>query len=204
MNDDKKYSYELHLVSYNDTCLKLIPYRHEKLIIEDTQVCLNEITSVHDFETELEAVNFFNETVENILSSGQSGEFHIKLEYMKDLVSLNSDSINEDNISKHYPNLPISISYDQNFFIGGFGWDIHIDGVFNEKIKNFLIKNNWVFLNYKADDNKGKLTTLTQHFLSKEECEDTFDRITGYLKKVGGFSGNIYWEEPVKYYISTR
>jgi len=201
MSYDQKHSYEIHIVSYNKTKLVNIPEAFERLVITDSQVCLNEVTSFHDLKTRADAVAMFNSTVKWFEQTNPSGEIHIKLEYFMDLVTI-------DNLKFisgiPYPTLPKSLSYDENYFIGGLGWDVHIDGTFDPKLKKLLIDKGWVYLNYLSHDGKKEYVTLTQHFLCEEKCSQAYNAILGYLKKSCGFAGDVYWEDPVRYLISTK
>ncbi len=201
MSHDKAGSFEIHIVSYNNTKLLDIPNIFEQLDITESQICLNEVTSFHDINSLEDAMRVFNHAVAWFEKTSQKGEMHIKLEYFIDLVHLNNP------VFKHiepYPDLPVCLSYDENYFIGGLGWDVHIDGLFDKNLQKLLIDKGWVYLSYLSEHSSQEFTTLTQHFLSKDKCSAAYKAMLEYLLQSGGFVGDIYYEEPVRYLISTK
>ena len=63
MEHDQKNTYEIHIVSYNNTKILELPKEYERLVITDSQVCLNEVMSFHDLKNKREALKMFKRTV---------------------------------------------------------------------------------------------------------------------------------------------
>ncbi len=80
-------------------------------------------------------------------------------------------------------------------------WDVHLDGSFDPKLQEHLITNDsYILLQYRH--RQGQLsTTLTLHFLQQQECIREYKRMAHSLKQYGGFSGQLYWEDPLAFAV---
>ena len=99
-----------------------------------------------------------------------------------------------------YPSLlPLSVPYEQNKFVGAWGWDVHIEGSLCPNLVHKLRKDGWIYLTYA--EGGGEVIVLTKHYLEEASCKKAYELICAYLQKCGGLVGHVYWERPVSYCV---
>lgn len=194
-----EHPYEVHIVAYHKSKLANVPFPFKKFIITAAEG--NAISEIATAETQTlkEAVEAFNIAIQWKISKKKRGAMHIKLEQL--LGETTAETLNATLAKKiPYPTMPTVLTYAENYFLGAFGWDVHIDGTFNTKLRKKLIQKGWIFMDYISSTEKA-CTTLTQHFLSRQSCKEAYSGIISYVKNSGGFKGQIYWEMPVRYLV---
>jgi hypothetical protein len=186
------YQYEVHLVSYTPT-----PELQGTTRLIQSDVELDTIATAIETDDPALARAHFNDACKQALQF-QKFKGHVKLERLCASAQFFESNITSPDVAA--PLFQNSVRYQDNMFVGGFGWDVHIDGTLHSEIVHALRKVGWVFLEYQ-DKGEVPCGVLTLHFLSEEDCRAAYETTLQYLEKSGGFSGNVYWEEPLGYLV---
>ncbi len=187
--------YEVHIVTYKGTDNSDIPAPFFLNEINDSSVDLTGIATI-ETESIQDAVKGFELGVawaKTALLNGKTINLHVKLErllHRQDFEAKGDDRINIEALNKtHTGEIPL----EHSAYLAGF--DVHMDGNFDEDFKAELAKRDWVVLDYISSAGQAE-STLTKHFLSAQGCTRTYADMVDYLKDNGGFTGTLYCEEP--------
>lgn len=115
---------------------------------------------------------------------------HVKLEQTK-------ESVKFDDLSLSHPPKPRNPKTLVHSPVVA-AWDVHLDGKFHPELLSFLVQQGYILLEYQTTQGSSA-TTLTLHFLRQETCREEFEWLKAELRGKGGFSGMLYWEDPLAF-----
>ncbi len=188
-------NFEVHIVGYKGTDLSHAPKPYFNNEILGSTQGFSGIETVESNDLS-EAYKEFEKGLiwsKKQLSIQKEFGVHIKLEAIKDQIKINKP------ILKKLPEPRLKkFKYIKSQFVAA--WDVHLDGFFNEHLKNILHKDGYIIMDYISSDGEN-IVTLTMHFLKPRECADEYHRIINLIKKSGGFVGNIYYEDPLAFVV---
>ena len=193
--------YEVHIVGYVRDGLSGVPKTFFVNRVEDSSVGLSGIAT---FETDdfVDAWKVFEEGCQwssDQLATTEGFGVHVKLEERRQAVVFDGSVLRFDGES-FVNSSPMSDELDRQWSTLLSGWDIHLDGVFDPRLRNFLVEQDWIVLNYFSSSGKNE-TTVTIHFARERECIDTFINVIDFLQDAGGFEGIAYWEAPLAFQV---
>lgn len=189
------YEYEVHIVGYAGSDLSNGP----------SAFFLNQVTrsdggfvAIATVETNKasKALALFNEACEwadEQLTATPTFGARVSLEQLRQSLEFNDQGALGPRpfVSFRRPH-PLPFQYSSSLS----GWDIHLDGHFRPEVREFLISQAYVVVDYISKTGE-RLTTLTTHFFSEEGCIEEYEGVTSFISRAKGFTGCIYWERPL-------
>jgi hypothetical protein len=191
---DMHYKYEVHIVSYGSSDLSHVPSPFFLNRIDASSQGFSGIATVETASIKDVYVAF--ETASAWCSQQvKSQEFfgaHAKLEQLRGSLRVNQPLPTNELV------LPRQTELIHSTTVGA--WDVHLDGRFDPELKRGLRESGYILLDY-VDSEGTPETTLTLHFLRQETCTREYERVCEAVTKSGGFTGVIYWEDPLGFAV---
>lgn len=195
MNKFQEPPFEVHIVGYTGTDLSQVPKPFfTNVVSQSTQgfacIATAELQSISDAYKQFDVATRW---CEKELTSQSTFGVHAKLEQVRD---------------QQWYALPVlQGTPERRMKTFGFvqsalasAWDVHLDGLFDPALKKVLHEDGYIILDY-ASSGGVAMSTLTMHFLRPEECIEEYERINALLRTSGGFTGNVYWEDPLAFVV---
>jgi hypothetical protein len=188
-------NFEVHIVAYKGSDLSKVP---KPYFLNEIALSTQGFASIATVESNslTEAYKAFEQGSrwsEKQLKEQKTFGVHAKLEAVREQVIIQKP------VLRKLPRLRTKkFHFIESSIVSA--WDVHLDGFFDERLKNCLYNDQYIVLDYLSSQGK-QMSTLTMHFLKPQECIAEFKRVVAVVKESGGFSGNIYWEDPLAFVV---
>lgn len=192
---NKELRFEAHIVGYEGTDLSRAP---KPYFINEISCSTQGFSTIATMEADSleEAYRQFEVGIgwaEQQLAVRPRFGVHVKLEAMKE------QRIVDKPLLKALPKVRSGqFAYMKSPLVSA--WDVHLDGVFDKRLKDHLHAEGYIILDYVSSYGK-VCTALTMHFLRPEECVAEYQRAVEAVDSAGGFSGSIYYEDPLAFVV---
>lgn len=191
-------NYEIHIVGYTGTDLNEVPSPFFlNRVDQSTQgFAVIATAEVDDVNEAYAAFDMGRKWSEEQVTKQNNFAVHVKLEALKGFVHIDNNNFDLDVYNKNYGST--QFGYINDCFISA--WDVHVDGIFHPELKEFMYQRGYIILDYKASNGE-LMSTLTIHFLQPETCIAEYHKIKKCIADGGGFSGGIYYEDPLGFVV---
>lgn len=188
------YTYEVHIVGYQGN-LDDVP---EPFFLNIIDVASQGFCGIATVEAQSinQAYAAFEQgcvwSKEQLEMRNETFGCHVKLEQTKESVKFDDLSLNRlpnQRKQKNFVHSPVIAA-----------WDVHLDGKFHPELLSCLVEQGYILLEYQTTQETSS-TTLTLHFLRQEACQEEFKWLRTELLSAGGFSGILYWEDPLAFVV---
>jgi len=190
------YKYEIHIVGYAGSDLSGAPHPFfiNKVTRSDGGFSTIATIETADHRRAVEAFHAGCEWSEAQVSTQDSFAVHVKLEKLQQIMSIEYTSLG----LLEFAELQKHNGVVQSTHLSA--WDVHFDGVFDQKLEKLLLDSGYIALGY-VSRNGQEFLTLTKHFVDEEPCSAEYERMTRFIHQAQGFQGHLYWERPLGFQV---